>query len=493
MTIRKLFYSKRFFIFNLVLISLMAGFILSLVAFSCSSTIRPKTKVFAEDNAPLTLEDMAGVQTSFRKVADLVLPVVVELRIIENLVNQTEEERSPLEFFFGRPNQGDQTEPRALPGLGSGIIVREKDKRVYVLTNNHVAGNADRITVVLHNGREYDAKLEGSDSRKDLAIVSFETKEITTPVAAIGNSDSLYVGDWVLAIGNPFGFFSTVTAGIVSAKGRAALDDNISDFIQTDAAINQGNSGGPLVNLRGEVVGINTWITSTTGISIGYGFAIPINNAKKTMEDIIAKGEVEYGWLGVEIGDLSTALTDNLDFEERKGAVIYQVFRESPAEKGGLLVGDIVVDLNGNEVKDYRHLIRLVGDLMPGINANFTVLRQGKQKSVRVHIGLRPDNEAIQAANKNMWPGINVVPLSEALRSQMGIPDDIVGLFIQEVIPGTSPHIEGMQHGDIVLKINGAQVKSMLDFFTQVNDINTKDFVFLIIRSGIEMTFSLTK
>lgn len=492
MTARKLFFSKRFFILNLVLVSLMAGFLLAIVAFSCSPTIRPARRVMAQDTAPITLNELTGVQSSFREVADLVLPIVVELRVLTDVNGESGERRSPFDFF-GRPNQNDDPEPRFMPGLGSGVIVRAKDNKVYVLTNNHVAGNADEITVILYNGSEYKGLLEGTDERKDLAIVSFESKEPSTPIAAIGDSDDLYVGDWVLAVGNPFGFFSTVTAGIVSAIGRAALDDNISDFIQTDAAINQGNSGGPLVNLRGEVIGINTWITSPTGVSIGYGFAIPINNAKKTMEDIIAKGEVEYGWLGVEIGDLTDGLSDDLNYEEKKGAVIYQIFDDSPAEKGGLLVGDIVTVLNGETVKDYRHLIRLVGDLMPGTIANFTVFRQAKSKTVRVHIGLRPDDNTILAENKNMWPGFSVIPLSEELKKQRGIPSDVSGLFIQEVIPGTAAYIAGMQREDVVLQVNSADTISMLDFFNEINDTRTRDFNFLIMRNGIDMTFALSR
>ena len=216
---------------------------------------------------------------------------------------------NPFDFFFrgprGNNEEGEKREYKR-PGLGSGVIVKKDSNNVYVLTNNHVAGTADEIKVKLNDGREYDAKRIGNDPRTDLALIKFESSE-NIPVADLGNSEHLEVGDIVLAVGNPFGFESTVTMGIVSALGRETLSGSsiagFTDYIQTDASINPGNSGGALVNLKGEIVGINTWIASQSGGSVGVGFAIPINNAKKAIEDFISTGKVVYGWLGVSIGD----------------------------------------------------------------------------------------------------------------------------------------------------------------------------------------------
>ena len=252
------------------------------------------------------MDVLRSFQDATRQVAGQVLPVVVEIDTISEVERRNIQ--SPLEFFFGRPdsnNDDDESRPLLQRGLGSGIIVRRTGNDVYVLTNEHVIGNATEITVTLYDGREYRAELVGGDENRDLALVRFQTTE-EVPVATLGDSQDVQVGDLVFAVGNPLGFASTITSGIVSAVERdGPVGSNgplLTNYIQTDAAINRGNSGGPLVNLDGEVVGINTWIASRSGGSIGLGFAIPINNASRAIDQIIATGRVEYGWLGVNMG-----------------------------------------------------------------------------------------------------------------------------------------------------------------------------------------------
>jgi len=290
MTLRGFFSSKKLFVFNLVFIGVLFGFSLALLSFSCSTRIQPAGTVQAQDADGEAMKSLQNLQNSFRSVSEKVLPVVVMINVVEVKKQAPERGDQPwFYYFFGRPDEdGSQEREFRNRGLGSGVIVRKTGKTFYVLTNNHVVGTAEEISVQLHDRREFKAKLVGKDERKDLAVVSFEAEGEDIPLAVLGDSNSLHVGDWVLAVGNPFGLESTVTAGIVSALGRrGGPEGNISDFFQTDASINQGNSGGALVNLAGEVVGINTWITSPTGGSIGLGFAIPINNVKKAVEDII--------------------------------------------------------------------------------------------------------------------------------------------------------------------------------------------------------------
>ena len=322
--------------------STIAGFALCLTLYTFLPSVQPAQQVHAAPNAE-EATTMENFQNTFRKVSAESLPWVVEIDVVEVTTRTAQSDNGiPWNFFFGNPQgngnpegeEGVEQEYRN-PGLGSGFIVQQKGNDYYVVTNNHVAGKADEISIKMDNGDEYEAELVGADERKDLALLKFTSRK-KLPVATLGDSDSLYVGDWVLAIGSPFGYKSSVSAGIISALGRQnGPDGNINDFIQTDAAINQGNSGGPLVNMNGEVIGINTWITTSTGGSIGLGFSIPINNVKRSVEDFIEHGEVQYGWLGVSIGDLSEEVSKDMAVDEEKsGAFVYQVFSNSPAAEG---------------------------------------------------------------------------------------------------------------------------------------------------------------
>jgi Do/DeqQ family serine protease len=482
--------SKRLFMFNIIFASVFAGFLLSFVVFSCSTPFSPERAVFAQDSAPMVAPRAEELQSSFNSVAAAVLPSVLELRITVGSAG-SDSTQLPFEFFFERPEDTPRTQQPRNSGLGSAVIVARQDQKYYAITNDHVAGSADEIIVVLYDGTEFEGTLEGADSRMDIAVVSFYSDDPDIPLAAYGDSDALLVGDWVLAVGNPFGFASSVTAGIVSAKGRAGPVGNISDFIQTDAAINQGNSGGPLVNLRGEIVGINTWISTPSGINVGLGFATPINNVKKAVADIVSGGEVRYGWLGVEIADLEGDEAGELRFVGRSGVLIRQVFNSSPAEVAGLLPGDIVIDIDGVPVTDFRHLSRIVGSVPVDEIAEFRIYRGAEEILMDVTMGLRGSDEEIQSAYRDMWPGFSVLRIDDESREQHGF--DSTGFMIQDVRSGGIPQVAGMQRGDFVISINGAEVKNLLDFYRLLNDTETEEFDFLLNRSGEEITIGIIR
>ncbi|MFP4179438.1 MAG: Do family serine endopeptidase [Spirochaetaceae bacterium] len=505
---RKLFYSKKFFLLNLVLTGVLVGFAFSFIIFGCSTDIKPGETAYAqEDNESSgengnSVESLRNMQNSFRSVAENVLPVVVELQVVEIVKQQAPTERGwPWDFFFpdgqnDNENDNNDREEREREfrnqGLGSGVMVRSSEDTYYVLTNDHVVGEADEIRVIMHDETEYMGTLVGKDTRRDLALVEFTTED-DLPVANLGDSDEIRVGDWVLAVGSPFGFVSSVTAGIVSAKGRTGPEQNISDFIQTDAAINRGNSGGALVNIDGEVVGINTWIAAPTGGSIGLGFAIPINNAKRAIDDIIEKGEVEYGWLGVTITDLGDSVAEDMNIENRKGAFIHNVYTDSPADKGGILPGDFVTQINGENIQDRDQLVRTVGDLMAGETAEFNIIRYGEEKTLRVEIGRRENQEAILSQQAKLWPGMMVIPLTEEVREEMEIEDSQEGVVVANVEKQTKPYVGGIRPYDIITEINGNSIDSLIDYYRAINDKDTDRFEVGYVREGDEFFVGIKK
>lgn len=495
---KKLFNSKKFFLFNLVSIGIIIGFSMALLSFSCTPNLT-RNSVYAQDDvnndpAMVELEDM---QNSFRNVANNVLPSVVEIATVD-ITKQTVPDTYgwPWEFFFQNPEGNGEQREREFrnEGLGSGVIVRKDGNKVYVLTNNHVVQGADEISVLMYEKEEtpYQANIVGTDARRDLALIEFESDDPNITVAKLGDSDNLEVGDWVLAVGNPYGYISSVTAGIVSAKGRRGAGENINDFIQTDAAINQGNSGGALVNLYGEVVGINTWIATPTGVNIGLGFAIPINNAKKAIEDFIEYGEVEYGWLGVTIGDPSESLAEEVGVASQKGAFIFNVYKDSPADTDGLLPGDYVVSLNGEQIEDYLHLSRLVGDLSPGEKAVFSVIRQKEEVKVTVEIERREDAESLANQYMNLWPGMAVNPITDEIREQLALPKNQHGLLLS-VSDKSKAQIAGLRSLDVITEVNGVKMENVLDFYRVINDKDNKKLTFTFIREGVELEIGISK
>ncbi|MBA7546962.1 Periplasmic serine endoprotease DegP [subsurface metagenome] len=371
------------------------------------------------------------------------------------------------------------------------MIVRKDGKKIYVLTNNHVVGEADEISILMHDQRTFTGKLVGKDERKDLALVVFETKD-DVPVAVLGDSDTLQVGYWAVAVGNPLGLESTVTVGIISALGRrGGPGSNISDFIQTDAAINPGNSGGALVNLQGEVIGINTWIASTTGSYIGFGFAIPINNAKKDIEDFIEHGAVQYGWLGVSIRDPLLSMRSEMRLEDINGGMAINVYKGSPADKGGIQPGDYITGINGREIKDANDLVLVVGDLPAGKSAEFDVIRYGKEVELSVKIAVREEEQKIISRSKNMWPGMLTVSSQDAATGSNVKQEPFEGVQIVIVYNDSPAAIAGLKQGDIIKEINDSKISNVLEFFKALNDKEKKEIRFKIVRQDTELSIGL--
>jgi len=468
--------SKNLFIFNLVLIGAIFGFALAFLSFSCST---PGSRAQAQENKVTVPQDALAVaeslQTAFRSVSEKMLPSVIELKTVSVKRHQTPNFNGiPWEFFFGPRNRGDNGQEREYrsQGLGSGIIVRNKNGVYYALTNHHVVDDATEIRVATKDGKEYPAELVGSDERKDLAMVSFKTND-SYPLAVLGNSDAVAVGDWAIAIGNPLGeqFSFSVTMGIVSAVGRTGgPGGNINDFIQTDAPINQGNSGGPLVNIRGEVIGINTWIASniTGGGNVGLGFAIPINNVKRSIDEFIETGTTSYGWLGVSLMEPGKETIEGLGLENKRGALASQVFLDSPADKGGIKPGDFVTHVNGKEARGVQQLQMIVGDLKPGDNAKFTVIRDKQQREISVRIETRTDQVA--SDNKKLWPGVSVVPLNDQIKQTLELDKNAKGLFVAQVISGSPADIVGLRQGDRITAINGQNINDIASFYKALRD-----------------------
>lgn len=445
------------------------------------------------------LSVIEALQTVQRDVAQKVLPVVVSLETVERVSVPSRQLNSPFEFFFGRPDPRSDRQPQEQQfeqrGIGSGIIVRRNGNSVYVLTNAHVAGAAERIDVRLFDGRQFRATIVGSDSQKDLALVVFETTEVV-PIATLGNSENAQVGDIVFAVGNPLGFESTMTSGMISAVGRRAPRAGelpiLTDYIQTDAPINRGNSGGPLVNIRGEVIGINTWIASQTGGNIGLGFSIPVNNALRAIDQFIQIGRVEYGWLGVSIANPPSSPSNSLG-ESNTGAFIVGVFKDSPAERAGILAGDIVTAVNGRRVNNSDEMLQLVANLEPGTNAQFAVRRFGTEtRTIAVRPGVRPEAREL-SAQANVWPGMSVVEITDQIRTNLELASRSGDLIIGQVVAGSPAATAGLRNGDIILRVNDREVKTLRDFYQALHGSRGGETVFRIRRNDTTLIIGVVR
>ncbi len=450
----------------------------------------------AVSTAAVTSGDEAAIahsfQQQFRNVAEDTLPVVVEVNVANSVTREAA--RSPFEFFFG-PQRDDDSDEREFrqEGMGSGVIVARDGDTVYVVTNHHVAGDADEIEIVLTDDRSFTGELVGSDELTDLALVSFETED-EVPIAPLGDSSALRAGDWVFAVGNPLGFQSSITAGIVSATARAAQPgtqmSGITDYIQTDAAINRGNSGGPLVNLDGEVVGINTWIASQTGGSIGLGFAIPINNAKRAIEDFITEGSVAYSWLGVQVSTLSSTVADGLGIDTQKGAFVAGVYDDSPADRSGLRPGDVVVRINDVQIDSSNTLVRTVANLEPGERTPMEVIRDGEQITLSVRTGRRTAESGTETP---VWPGVSVAPLTDEIRERLELGRATNGVVIASVDASGPAAGSGLRAGDTITAVNGTRVRSLGDFYETLSDVEGDEVQFRIVREDREIILGFVR
>ena len=376
--------------------------------------------------------------------------------------------------FFGDEGRGGggRQAPETLSSLGSGFIISDDG---YVISNYHVVREADEVIVRMSDRKEYIAEIIGTDPRSDIAVLKIEADK-PLPSLKLGKSVDLEVGEWVLAIGSPFGFDHSVTAGIVSAKGRSLPNENYVPFIQTDVAINPGNSGGPLFNLDGEVVGVNSQIYSRTGGFMGLSFAIPIDVVMNVYQQLRDKGSVSRGWLGVLIQDVDRALAESFKMEKPHGALVSKVLEDSPAAKSGIEVGDVIVKFNGINVGTSSELPPLVGTAAVGDKTPVEVIREGKRKKLNVVIGELPTDEEIASsagptdskvsANKKL--GVMIRDLSKSEREELGLPEE--GVLIDEVKAGAGADA-GLSAGDVILQINSKKVSSAKELAAVVKDL----------------------
>ena len=445
--------------------------------------------IVAIANGAGAVENAETLEQAFIRVAERVGPAVVSIS-----AEQTERVGIHRGYAFGPYGHGGgdpfdeffreffgavprQREFRRI-GLGSGVIINPDG---FILTNEHVVADADRITVTLPDGREFSGVVKGTDPRSDLAVIKIEGEQL--PAAPLGDSGQVAVGQWTVAIGNPFGFAvhspePTVTVGVVSALHRSLpptsrRDRYYQDLIQTDAAINPGNSGGPLANIRGEVIGINVAIFTTSGGSQGIGFAIPINAAKRILDDLIAGRQVLYGWLGVQIQDINESLAAYFRLPDQHGVAVVSIVRGSPADQGGLRPGDIIRTFEGQPVKDARTLVQKVSYAAIGERITLGVLREQRELTVTVAIGRRPDEAVVAAADVSLspqpeaveWRGMVIGPLTEELGRRLGLAV-AVGVVVLNVQPGSAADAAGLAAGDVINEINRQPVRDLETFVT---------------------------
>jgi serine protease Do len=434
----------------------------------------PNFADLAEENAP-SVVNISTKQTSLsRNLRHFNIPDLEDFP-----------EGSPLaelmKKFFGNHDFQMPEEGPEKRSLGSGFIISEDG---YILTNNHVVDEADQILVRMNDRREFVAKLIGKDERSDIALIKIDAEDL--PVVEIGDSQLLRVGDWVLAIGSPFGFDHSVTAGIVSAKGRNLPSENYVPFIQTDVSINPGNSGGPLFNLDGKVVGINSQIYSRSGGFMGLSFAIPIEMAIDVAEQLKNRGRVTRGWLGVLIQDVTKDLADSFDMRHPRGALIARVLPDSPSEKAGLKVGDIILEFNGNEIATSSELPPLVGSSNVDKPALLKILRNGKVKNMNVNIGELPAEDEMELAHSRAPKvsenrlGLMVSSVTAPLQKQLRLPSQR-GVVVESVT-GQSARDAGIQQGDIIIMINQQEIEGVEHFNRLVKELHADKTIPLLVH-----------
>ncbi|HDZ61541.1 MAG TPA: DegQ family serine endoprotease [Nitrospirae bacterium] len=442
-----------------------------------------------------SIDFMTSISKAMAEVAETVKPSIVNISTTRT-EKMTGGQFSPFfndpffRRFFGDRHNKQQPKEYKTASLGSGVIVSADG---YILTNNHVIQNADEITVLLPDKREIKGKVIGTDPKTDLSVIRIDASDLQ-PVTW-GDSDKLMVGEMVLAIGSPYGLNQTVTMGIVSAVGRANVGiADYEDFIQTDAAINPGNSGGALVNAKAELVGINTAIFSKTGGYQGIGFAIPSNMAKDVIDSLIKTGKVIRGWLGVSIQPINTELAKQFDLEEEYGALVADVIEGSPAEKAGIMRGDVIVEFNNIKVDEPYNLRNTVAGTSPGDIVDVTVIREGKYKKLSVTIGELPSEAQVPPPTvyKNALKGISVQDLTPELYKQLNLPEKIRGVVISNIKSG-SPAASRLLPGDVILEIKKKAVSSLKDYDLIVSSIKSDEEVLLLVfRKGSSIFITIS-
>ena len=428
-----------------------------------------------------------GVPDSFAELADKQGHVAVNIsttKVVKGVGRFSPFQGREFRDFFGdeffRRFFGETPEKQMKQtSLGSGVVVSEDG---YILTNNHVVADAEEILVIFSNKEKYDAKIIGRDPKTDLALIKI-TVERPIPAARLGDSDKMRVGDWVVAIGNPFGLGSTVTAGIVSAKGRIIGAGPYDNFIQTDASINPGNSGGPLFNLEGEVIGINTAIFTQRGGNVGIGFAIPINMAKSVMSQLKEKGKVIRGWLGVVIQMITPEIKEKFGLKTQEGALVAEVTKGSPAEKGDLKRGDIIVSFDGKKVKEMSGLPPIVAATPLGKKVEIIAIREGKEERLTVKVGelkeTRVAAEAIPEIEESF--GLSVQELTPEIAESLSLKGE-KGVVVSGVTSGSPASEAGLQRGDLIQEIENEPVENVDDYKRIMQESASKKQILMVIR-----------
>ncbi|MEO5372765.1 MAG: DegQ family serine endoprotease [Alphaproteobacteria bacterium] len=456
----------------------------------------------------------AGARTapeSFADLAETLSPAVVNISTTQAVGGGADRgpeipqfpPGSPFEEFFKEffdRHRPDPQKPRKATSLGSGFIV---DATGYVVTNNHVIADADEISVVLHDNTVLKAKVIGKDAKTDVALLKVETEK-KLPAVSFGDSDKARVGDWVLAIGNPFGLGGSVTAGIISARARDIQSGPYDDFIQTDAAINRGNSGGPLFNLNGEVVGINAAIYTPSGGSVGIGFAVPSNMAKLVIQDLRQFGRTRRGWLGVRIQSVNDEIADSLGLAKAQGALVASVSDNGPAAQAGIKAGDVVVGFDGRGVEEMRRLPRMVAETAIGKTVDVTVYRDGKERKFKVTVGELAEEPTATADTKGRGEdkktdrggngrekvgplGLSVAAVGPELRQQFDLPAGARGVVVVQVDAGSDAAEKGLRPGDVIVEMNQREVTNPADVSKQVEaavKANRKSVLLLVENEG---------
>jgi serine protease Do len=430
---------------------------------------------------------------AFSSVVKKAGPAVVHVRVEKSVKKRLQQ--NPMDFFndpfferffgpqFRQPREREQP-PREFKqrGAGSGFIISSEG---HILTNNHVVGDADTITVRLADEREFKAEVIGTDPQSDVALIKIEGKDL--PVVSLGDSDKMEVGEWVIAIGSPFELSQTVTVGVISAKGRSRIGiSDYENFIQTDAAINPGNSGGPLLNIHGEAIGMNTAIFSRSGGYMGIGFAIPINMAKAIQQQLLKHGKVTRGWLGVVIQDVTDELAKSFSLDNARGVLISEVSDDSPANKAGLLQGDVINRLNGTEIKDVTALRNKVALILPGTTVTIELVRDGTTKKLTVTIGEQPENFGKPGSigdDSLQKMGLTLQDLTTDLAKQFNYAED-QGVLIADVEPDSPAAMAALKAGQLIEEVNKKRVRNLKQLKKVLEESKNGDQVLLRVRAG---------
>lgn len=447
----------------------------------------PYSNVYSKEST-----EVRQLYPDFTVIAEKVIPAVVSIKVQYSVKSPFSETADPFEgfgnefwqHFFGLPKRDSNafTQPQVV-GQGSGVIVSADG---YILTNNHIVKDADKITVTLTDGHEYTGKIVGQDQNTDLAVIKVDAQNL--PFLKLGDSDALKVGQWVLAVGNPLGLQATLTAGIVSAKDRTNLGlAQFEDFIQTDASINKGNSGGALVNLDGDLVGIPTAIATSTGGYMGIGFAIPSSMASQIMEQLINSGSVSRGFLGIVLQKVDQNLATAFGMDKATGALVAEVAKESAAEKAGLKPGDIIIRYNGTKIDNISHFRNAVSFMKPGTIIQLDILREKKPISLRLELGDHPGN-ALVLTDSTAKLGIQVEALTPEQAKTLGYVDD-KGVVVSKVASGSLGELAGIKKGSLILEVNHQKVTTPEQFYTALKSVEPGSHIPIYIKQGNRYLF----